>query len=269
MESVGLIVVFMNEEDIYKLTIQDFKNESYRKCGDVYLHSNIADLDRPIFRYMQFQHLLQILKSKKLYISNRSTFPDKTEHGWKENPKDVFPLSSVVGDERLNKERAKYAYSKWKKAYNICISCWTYDVHSSIDSIGNENYLMWKSYGFSNVSCRIETTIRELVHSIENKTGVDVVMSEVSYVKPQLATGNIQKYIFEKNPYYQYENEVRLCVLKQEPYVLLDINPSKIIKEITLSPFINNLFSNFLIEKFQIDYPELSHLIRKSHIMEY
>ena len=94
-------------------------------------------------------------------------------------------------------------------------------------------------------------------------------MSEVSYVKPQLATGNIQKYIFEKNPYYQYENEVRLCVLKQEPYVLLDINPSKIIKEITLSPFINNLFSNFLIEKFQIDYPELSHLIRKSHIMEY
>ena len=128
---------------------------------------------------------------------------------------------------------------------------------------------MWKSYGFSNVSCRIETTIRELVHSIENKTGTDVVMSEVSYVKPQPATGNIQKYIFEKSPHYQYEKEIRLCVLKQEPYVLLDINPSKIIKEITLSPFINNLFSNFIIEKFQIDYPELSHIIRKSHIMEY
>lgn len=254
----------MNEEDVYKLTIQDFKNESYRKYGAVYIHPNITDLDRPIFRYMQFQHLLQLLKSKELYIPNRSTFPDKTEHGWKENPKQIFPLSIVE-----EKELSKKTYSKWRNAYSTCISCWTYDTHASKNPIEDENYLMWKAYGFNNICCRIETTIRELIHSISNKTESDIVMSEVNYVKPQYATGNIQKYIFEKNLYYQYENEVRICVLTQEPYILLSINPLQIIKGITVSPFINNLFCNFLIEKFQVDYPELSNIIRKSHVMEY
>ena len=260
---------FMSAKD-YALTIQDFKNENYQEYNGIYVHPKIIDsLNKPIFRYMQFQHLLMMLKNKKLYVPNRSSFSDITEHGWKENHKYIFPMSVRSRNKKENKECAEYASSKLKNAYNICVSCWTYDVYSSERNAVNENYLMWKSYGFDNISCRIETTIDDLIHSVINKTGVDIIISNVEYVNLHPAAGNIQKYVFEKSPYYQDEKEVRLCVLKCDHHTLLDINPFQMIKEVTLSPFINNLFVQFLIEKFQIDYPELRDKIRKSHVMEH
>ena len=260
----------MNKGKDYALTIQDFKNENYQEFNGMYVHPNVIEnLDKPIFRYMQFQHLLLMLKNKKLYIPNRSSFPDITEHGWKENLKHIVPVSYVSGNKVEDKERADYTYNKWRNAYTTCVSCWTYDAYSSKENVVNENYLMWKSYGFNNVSCRIETTIRDLIRSITNDTKVDILISNVEYVKSHIADGNIQRYIFEKNLYYCDEKEIRICVLSQDSYVYLSIAPFQMIKGITLSPFINNSFAQCLIEKFQMDYPELSDKIRKSHVMEY
>lgn len=262
----------METENNSELTIHDFKRENYEKVNNIYVHPTIKEgLDRPIFRYMQFEHLLEMLKTEKLYVSNRKYFKDQTEIGKKENLGNRFLMCPVSHTEEEREIDAKFASrieQQRKFAYNTCISCWTYDAYPSHNEILEENYLMWKSYVSNKVGCRIETTIKDLISSIDVK-GMDILISNVKYVKEHINDGNVQHYIFEKPVYYQDEKEVRLCVLKCDHHTLLDINPFQMIKEVTLSPFINNLFVQFLIEKFQIDYPELSDKIRKLHVMEH
>ena len=63
--------IVMNKCEDYTLTIQDFKNENYQKCNGIYVHPNIiGDLNKPIFRYMQFGYLLEMLGTSKLYVPN-------------------------------------------------------------------------------------------------------------------------------------------------------------------------------------------------------
>lgn len=64
--------------ETYKLTIQNFISEKYEQHeSGVYLHPPVKDeLGKPIYRYMQFEHLLQMLSTEKFYIANRSNLSD-------------------------------------------------------------------------------------------------------------------------------------------------------------------------------------------------
>lgn len=256
------------------LTISDFTLERYDKYGNVYVHPEIADLDRPIFRYIQLDHLIAMLKYSELYVPNRRSFNDKTEQGYRINNKNVFPLSYVSKNKKETKKCAKIAEEKWQFALNVCISCWTYDSYVNINDKKEhnvvENYLMWKSYGDNGICCRIETTINELIRAIkdENNAIEDILVSEVKYAKEHPNCGNPQHNIFEKPVYYENENELRLCVLNNSKCVKLKIDPFVLIKKIVISPFISKELSDFIIEALKQKYPNWNVIIEKSPIME-
>ena len=262
----------MNKCEDYTLTIQDFKNENYQKCNGIYVHPNIiGDLNKPIFRYMQFGYLLEMLGTSKLYVPNRINFRDQTEKGRMENLRNRFLFTIVPKTNKERKENNMFMDLKEKQrefAYNICISCWTYDAYSKHSKMLDENYLMWKTYTSNGVGCRIETTIHNLISSINNVENIDILISKVSYVTEHINDGNVQHYIFEKPVYYRDEKEVRLCILKKDPYINLTINPFQMIKKIILSPFINKRHSDLLIEGLKNKYPDWDIRMEKSHIME-
>lgn len=247
-----------------ELSVKDFCIENYEKHNNVFVHKSI-DLNKKIFRYMPLEYLLSMIASKELYVPNRSQFPDAVEHGYYENPKYKFQMGLIPKNKKERKFYSEISESKYKKemsAYNICVSCWTCD-----DDL-TENYLMWKAYGNKSICCCLETTVNDLVESIEDNGGVDVLLSDVNYREEHPNSGSVQDYVFEKRLYYKDEREFRLCVLSQEEKFLLKINPNKLIKGVTLSPFIGKNVSNVLIDEFKDGYKDCNFSVNKSLINE-
>ena len=84
-----------------KLILKDFINENYKKIQGVYVHPSCSQmLNRPVFRYMQFEHLISMIKNQKLYVPNRLSFNDRTEQGSKENPKNMFGFVAVCRNKK-------------------------------------------------------------------------------------------------------------------------------------------------------------------------
>lgn len=255
-----------------KLILKDFINENYKKIQGVYVHPSCSQmLNRPVFRYMQFEHLISMIKNQKLYVPNRLSFNDRTEQGSKENPKNMFGFVAVCRNKKQQKIQNEMYTAIRKAIYSVCVSCWTYDTNLADEKRANdveENYLMWKSYGDSGISCRIETTIRDLINSIPNDIDIEILMSNVEYQRNErVYNGVAQQCIFEKPVYYRYENELRVCVLRNDSHVLIPIDPSKMIKRITLSPFIGSNSCDFFINQYQLAFPKLNIPIEKSHIL--
>lgn len=255
------------------LTIEDFSKDDYRKVTDgLFVHKNIINLEQPIFRYMAFEHLLSMLSKKELYVANRFSFKDLSEHGWKENHKKNFPVSPVFRNRKETETIGIKTYERWNASYNICISCWSYDKHGNPlhpKEIVSENYLMWKTYASQDIGCRIETTIGDLITEIQqSKASYDILLANIEYLKDECMSGNLQNDVFSKPLYFYGEQEMRFCILCQEDKVSLKINPFKMIKRVLISPFVTREFSSFLIEQLNTAYPNWNIPIQKSRILE-
>ena len=92
-------------------------------------------------------------------------------------------------------------------------------------------------------------------------------MNYVDY-KHSKYMGNIQHYLFEKPLADTGEQEVRLYVMSNKKQVILNINPSIMLKRILISPFVNNELSKILIEYFNSECAELKIPVKKSGIIE-
>lgn len=261
-------------ENKYTISISDFSD--YRKNGIIYVNKNIVDKDMSmtLYRYINWEYLIEMLDSGSLYVSNRQRFSDLREQGRKEDMKKFFPLSPILDDEESNKRFSSESYRRWWASYHTCVSCWTsdeYDYENSSSS--NENYLMWKSYS-NGIMCRIETIMGVLLDNITKNNAdlkYDILFSKVSYLeKERFADNDPQHYIFEKPIYYRDEQEYRLAVLSTNDCVHLKIDPYIIIKNITISPFVNPKMADKIIDFLKKGFPKLNGItIQRSHVMEY
>ena len=241
--------------------------KDFNGCG-IYLpnHSNI-NMDTKVYKYMKLSHLLSLIHKKEFYVPNRARFSDlRDKQGFEKHiPKHQFDFSiSPVYSNRKDQNFYKNIEDERKKAFSLCISCWTMNLNAN-ESI-NESFLMWKAYGNNEIGCRIGTTIENLINSIIH-IPYDIIISEVNYYGE--LTG-INNYIFGKSIYYESEQEVRMAVLSEnEHHIQLEINPYSMLQEIILSPFIDPLMENFIINMVKENYPQLSERIFPSKVVEY
>ena len=169
------------------------------------------------------------MQSHQLYVANRVSFSDQREKQWKENLKMRFLLTPASP----SPEEKQYYIDLSKKideAYALCISCWTYDKHEGCD----ESITNWKCYGED--TYRIETTIGDLIWCIRPTDKV-IIISPVSYETSEY-NGTVYNAIFKKYVSYQDEQELRMCLLSSDNSVLLNIDTSKLIHKVRLSPFV-------------------------------
>lgn len=242
----------------YNLTINSLDAKSFNKynCNNIYVHKDIS-LDMPIFRYVHTEYLIDLLSSDKLYISNRTAFQDKREQGQKENPQCEGPLSFVYHRKKKTEEEFQKRLAMHNQAYSTCISCWT--------KRSDENVMFWNCYG--NDTCRIETTIKDLIFSLP-PTDYEIVVAPVKYTENEW-TELIQEKIFNKHMAYKDEQEIRLCVLTDMHHVMLDVDTKMLIKGIIINPFFIKSFQKYIKESIEQKYGFLKGKVTYSHLLEY
>jgi len=254
------------------LTIDSFREEDYVRLMDkIYVHKSI-DLKKKIYHYLPLEYLLPILENNKFRISNRRNFTDLSEKGQKGDIKKCFRMcySSPDNKEReINLIRENELSEKIRISYSICVSCWTYDTHI-VEGLGNEvdeNFLMWKAYTGGITGVRIETTIDDFLNSIK-ETPCYILVRNVEYKKESF-TNTVEESIFNKTIYYSKEQELRICALCSADKLCLDVDVSKMIHGICLSPFISNTYADFIKRSLEKKYEFLQEKIKKSRLLEY
>lgn len=226
--------------------------------------------NQKIYHYMQVKYLYDLLESNTLYVNNRALFSDVREQGMLENLKYRFgiflPCTYNKQDEKRNDETFHYLSKLREIAHNSCISCWTKGNNSG-DC--DEDILEWDHYGTGKAqygeTCRIETTVEDLVNSI--KSNKDAMwLSEVLYDKEKMIS-NPEQWIFWKYYAYRQEQEVRLCIDTTKDFVHLNILSKNLIHSIRLSPYINKYDQQRIITDLE-KYSFLKGKIHPSHILE-
>lgn len=198
--------------------------------------------DTYIYRYMDLDHFLCMVKDRKFYVSKKKSFEDLNEI--RPPHKNLYPICVGGNNGTLDythiAEEVKRISKKWKDYKDTgewFTSCWTL--------WRDENYLMWKAYA-SKFGVRICTTIDRFVDSI-TPNDFFVLCGRITYdgYYPEKESESL---IFSKGKYYSNEEELRFYFIPKSfqvekdyielPIKLKDDNSQDIIKEIILSPCI-------------------------------
>lgn len=216
------------------------------KGGSVEIVGNIEE-STELQRYMDFAKFVDMLDTRKLFLSRVSCFEDQLEGGL--TPTYIMVSNGMANileqaicsmpsatkptdEERTQSEAYK---NKLKKDYNnrtyntvfgrfphseveyetvfkqhrhwVDVSCW----HAN----KTESMAMWKIYGGSTNSVCIITNVERLSKSVIKKPEYKLVLSHVHYISHD--EDNFKEYhglapLMHKSEFYSFENEVRLLI---------------------------------------------------------
>ena len=247
----------------------------------IYISNSITHdaISTPIYRYLDFRYLVQMIERQELYVSNRQCFRDLRESSdrYIKTMDEAVCKFSIVPSHK-NRKFFKEQTECHSQIWNQAVSCWTYDKHKENDQHKrtHENYLMWKSHSDKHFVCRIESSIQQVVDSIQHLTH-DIIISDVKYLPlSRFRIMNTPSDIFVKPVFYMDEQEVRIVVLqksmsdcKYQSPIKLCVKPQILIKEIILSPFIDGEEERILKERLHSVMGVDRIPVEKSMIMEY
>ena len=209
------------------------------------LHNKTIDRDTIIYRYIKVEYLNNILREGRIFVPNIQMFEDEREmKGLHESIKNI-PNLRIIPDYKMRQYKKRIM-----RTLNLCVLSWTMD--NRLNGKQDESYLMWKSCSLqkSNITeggnalykiepyCRIETTIGNLIDSIEVNTH-DIVISDVIY-GDTYELNDYEYLLFRKSIYFDQEQEVRVAALSKNPKgTFIKINVEKMLEdtEIIVSPF--------------------------------
>lgn len=250
-------------ETTFQFSDTPWKKDFYQldQEHDVFVQKGL-DIETKIYRYTSLDTLLHILSRSEYYVSKRICFTDKNEQGSFRNLKYGFDMCPVGGDAPEYCEAyQKYLQEQKVEVIQSFVSCWT--------EKETESYLMWKSYASTVIGVRMETTIGQLLKSLQNNP-VKIHCARVDY-KPEGYKDTWFKRIFVKKEEYEQEHEIRICFIPENaeqrccnglPFKLT----KPFITSVVLSPFLSVLEQKFLFESLNKNYPNLD--IRQSRVIE-
>lgn len=248
--------------------------------GNFYVSKDLIDkIDKcHIYKYMDFDYLVQLIEKCELFVPNRQRFTDLREHSESfikslEELKNKFSIVPNYKSRSFFKSQKERYAQVWYQA----VSCWTYDAHR-YDSNGHEmdeNYLMWKCHSSKHFVCRIRSTVQSFFSCLTSLKH-DILVSDVKY-EPVIFfhEANNPSRIFVKPEFYIDEQEIRFVVLQGFSEcsclddIRLTINPHILIDEITLPPFINHEEERILKQRLCTVMGENKIHIKSSMLMEY
>lgn len=267
------------------LSINDFGADSnynlIREEGGkgIYVEKSITDYNRHIYRYMEFVYLIQMLMDRILFIPNRQWFSDRRELS-ESNKKTLPEFINTFRPVPSYKTRKLYQEieDRHLQIWNQAVSCWTYDSHrrGAASLLLDENYMMWACHsGKSNV-CRIRSSINRIKNSILDLSH-DILIANVTYLPiDRKRTANLPSSIFIKPEYYIDEDEVRLVALHNDrgscdskKPLILSIDPSNFIDEITVSPFASSEVEKTLLKQLRLNMDDDKIRIKRSILLEH
>lgn len=274
----------MREENIlskHAFGLSTYNEVKVQNDKGIYVNQVLTEeqYNRPIYRYIDFSYLIELIKNKQLFVPNRQRFSDMrelSEHN-KKTMREIVSTFQIVPSYKSRKYHREVE-ERLLQIWNQAVLCWTYDSHRVNDKLQllDENYMMWKCHESKYFVCRIKSSINRFLSSIDDVTH-DIIISEVQYKpigEPHLA--NSISGIFTKPDFYMDEDELRfvflhdnLCDCLSHKDIIISIEPTKLIEEITLSPFVNREEVLLLKKRLMSVLGESNVKIKTSLLMEY
>jgi hypothetical protein len=251
-----------------------------------YVVNDSVNLNTKIFRYMDLSKLLSLIHQKYLFFAKASSFEDRLEgmptelDGWigsgVSEMLDIV-VNNVLPSLSLNsspEDRAKRAiehdaaqerfknrtintvfgqlriedYPNYSSIFEsvshwVDISCWHMDVGAA------ESMAMWKIYGSGAAAVCIESTVGDVIASMNIPGDIQLIADKVSYLNFEsdyVGVDNPLGVFFHKNGWYEFEKELRFVIHQTaslDPRSVrggygtnIVIKPDVLIKRVMVSP---------------------------------
>lgn len=255
-----------------KIPVLD-KNQCKEIRKDVFLYGDDSDitLDTKICRYMNFEHLVTILKGR-LYVPMKKKFSDLHESGHHYN-EFIYRLKPV-GDSSEKYEKI-FDDEKEKRVgsqYWLTL-CFTTDVR--------EDYFFWRTYTNGKCGVRITTTIKQFLDSL-SFDGYELFIGKMKYVDCECPSHNVNQYAFWKTDAYKNESELRIYFQPKQQdlieehsemaaakdHVTFRIDAENMVTKIILTPFFPKELRGCVSEMINTKLSNYEEITSWSRIME-
>jgi hypothetical protein len=209
-------------------------------------HSNpninlTEDPDTIVWKYLDLSKFLDLLMSKKLFMSRSDKFEDQYEGTFSEPTYDEIKKLSIDNPDFLN-------YYKTHRE-KVAISSWHINEY--------ESYAMWQIFTQNTEGLAIQSTIGRLQNALLPEKNFKQYIGEVNYIdykKEYIPFDDMFFPFLFKRKSFQYEREVRIISDVGERNITLNdglkinIDINQLIEKIYIHPKSENWYKNLVIE---------------------
>jgi hypothetical protein len=200
-----------------------------------------ANPDTIVWKYLDLSKFLDLLLSRKLFMSRSDKFEDQYEGTFSEPTyEEIKKLSEN------NPEFLKYYKTHREK---VVVSSWHINEY--------ESFAMWQIFTQNSEGLAIQSTIGRLQEALEVETNFKQFIGEVNYIdykKEYIPFDDMFFPFLFKRKSFQYEREVRILSdlseqeIKINDGLKIDVDITQLIEKIYIHPKSENWYKKLVIE---------------------
>ena len=197
--------------------------------------------DTIVWKYLDLSKFLDLLISRKLFMSRSDKFEDQYEGTFSEPTYEEIKKLSANNPEFLKHYKAHRE--------KVVISSWHINEY--------ESFAMWQIFTQNSEGLAIQSTIGRLQNALEVEKEHKQYIGEVNYIdykKELIPFDDLFFPFLFKRKSFQYEREVRILAdisekeIKINEGLKIDIDISQLIEKIYIHPKSENWYKNLVIE---------------------
>ncbi|WP_264619465.1 DUF2971 domain-containing protein [Flavobacterium sp. 7A] len=211
----------------------------------MYIHNpNIklpSDNDTIVWKYLDLSKFLELLLSKKLFMSRSDKFEDQYEGTFSE------PTYEEI--KRLSIDKPNFLKYYKKHREKVAISSWHINEY--------ESFAMWQIFTQNSEGLAIQSTIGRLQECLTEEKNFTQHIGEVNYIdykKEYIPFDDMFFPFLFKRKSFQYEREVRILTdvtgnnLKLNDGLKINVDINQLIEKIYIHPKSENWYKNLVIQ---------------------
>ena len=201
-----------------------------------------------VWKYLDLSKFLELLLSRKLFMSRSDKFEDQYEGTFSEPTYEEIKKLSENNPEFLD-----YYKSHREK---VVVSSWHINEY--------ESFAMWQIFTQNNEGLAIQSTIGRLQKALKPEINYSQFIGEVNYIdykKEYIPFDNLFFPFMFKRKSFQYEREVRIISdlsesnIKINDGIKIDVDVNQLIEKIYIHPKSENWYKKLVIELVsKLDY---------------
>ena len=194
-----------------------------------------------VWKYLDLSKFLDLLLSKKLFMSRSDKFEDQYEGTFSEPTYEEIRKLAVDNPDFLN-------YYKTHRE-RVAISSWHINEY--------ESFAMWQIFTKNNEGLAIQSTIGRLQKAVRPENNFDQYIGEVNYIdykKEYIPFDDLFFPFLFKRKSFQYEREVRILSdtsksdIKLNDGLKINVDINQMIEKIYIHPKSENWYKKLVIE---------------------
>ncbi|WP_264534881.1 DUF2971 domain-containing protein [Flavobacterium sp. N1736] len=199
------------------------------------------DPDTIVWKYLDLSKFLDLLLSKKLFMSRSDKFEDQYEGTFSEPTYEEIKKLAIDNPDFLN-------YYKTHRE-RVAVSSWHINEY--------ESFAMWQIFTQNSEGLAIQSTIGRLQKAVKPENNFDQYIGEVNYIdyrKEYIPFDDLFFPFLFKRKSFQYEREVRILTdtskstIKLNDGLKINVDINQLIEKIYIHPKSENWYKKLVIE---------------------